>query len=69
MYKQRIEELASQVMPGLLKYPLIIRGTWSEGCAMPKGECNQLSPCEWVHAVLFKVASEINAGISCEALA
>ena len=55
-------------MPGLLKYPLIIRGTWSEACAMPKGDCNHFSPCEWVHAVLFKVASEINAGISCEAL-
>lgn len=68
MYKQRVDELASQVKPGLLKYPLIIRSTWADGSALPKGDCNHLSPCEWVHAVLFKVASEINDGISEEAL-
>ena len=55
-------------MPGLLKYPLIIRATWSDGSAMPKGDCSHLSPSEWVHAALFNVASEINAGISHEAL-
>ena len=69
MYKQRVEELMDQVTPGLLKYPLVIRGTWSDGSAMPKGECRHLSPCEWVHAVLFKVASAINAGITDTALA
>ena len=57
-------------MPGLLKYPLIIRGKWSEGCAMAKVDCNHLSPSEWVHALLFffNAASEINAGIAREAL-
>ena len=68
MYRQRVDELASQVTPGLLKYPLTIRATWSEGAAMPKGDCHHLSPCEWVHAVLFKVASEIKAGITDQAL-
>ena len=47
---------------------LVIRGTWSDGSAVPKGDCNHLSPSEWVHAVLFKVASDINADISREAL-
>ena len=55
-------------MPGLLKYPLIIRGAWNDGVGHAQRDCNHLSPSEWVHAVLFKVASEINAGISCEAL-
>ena len=68
IYKQRVDELACQVTPGLLKYPLVIRGTWQAGSALPKGDCNHLSPCEWVHAVLFNVASGINAGISEEAL-
>ena len=59
MVRKRVDELMVQAQPGLLKYPLTIRGTWSEGTLLPKGDCLHVSPCEWVHAVIFKCAEAI----------
>ena len=57
--RKRVDELSSQVEPGLLKYPITIRATWSTGKKLPKGDCQRLSPCEWAHAVIFKCAAAI----------
>ena len=57
--RKRVDELTSQAEPGLLKYPITIRATWSTGRKLPKGDCQRLSPCEWAHAVIFKCAAAI----------
>ena len=66
--KTRVDELMCHVTPGLLKFPIVIRASWSAGADLPRGSCVHISPDEWVHAVIFKVAAVISSGVAAEEL-
>ncbi len=62
LYKTRAMELVADVTPGLLKFPLVFLAEFDKGRNLPKGGCMRVSPDEWAHAIIFKVAERLNDG-------
>ena len=67
MYLEHVLTWSETIEPGLLPHSLVfcvVPGM--TGTALPKGHILRLSPDEWTHAVIFRVASRLNANCSAE---
>ena len=62
VYPARVNELLAHVQPGVLKHAVVIRSSWAGGDPTPIGELQHVSPTEFLHAVLLKVADAITSG-------
>ena len=62
VYPSRVEELLSHVQVGVLKHAVVLRSSWSAGDSIPVGEIQHISPTEFLHAILLKIADAINSG-------
>ena len=60
-YIDKIQEWGESLQPGLLKHGLVLCADWSQGNALPKGGILRLSPDEWSHALVIRLASRITA--------
>ena len=64
LYKSRVMELADHIKPGLLKHPLAWHANFVKGSQLPAGGCVRVSPDEAAHALIFKIAQRLDAGIT-----
>lgn len=64
LYKSRVMELADHIKPGLLKHPLVWHANFVKGSQLPAGGCVRVSPDEAAHALIFKIAQRLDAGIT-----
>ena len=62
VYSARVEELLSHVQPGVLKHSVVLRSSWSADDLIPLGEIQHISPTEFLHAILLKIADAIHSG-------
>ena len=64
LYKNRILEMAESITPSLLRHSIACVADDASGKGIPPrgGHLVHLSPDEWSHAIVFKIADRIKAG-------
>ena len=58
-------ELTHNIKPGLLRHNIVCVADFAGG-HLPKGQLTHVSPDEWSHAVVFKIAGAITSGATAE---
>ena len=66
LYKSRVMELVKDLAPGQFTHGLVLVANFSKGANLSRGGRIRVSPDEWAHGVIFKIAERLQAGASDE---
>ena len=62
IYETRVQELQKNITPGLFKFGIVLCASFPTASQLPRGDCLRVSPDEWAHAIVFKIAERLDAG-------
>ena len=65
---EQVEAFSETITPGLLKHSIILHASFKDGTKIPRGSILRISPDEYPHAIVLKIAKLIKAGTSDEDL-
>ena len=62
IYETRVQELQKNITIGLFKFGIVLCASFPTASQLPRGDCLRVSPDEWAHAIVFKIAERLDAG-------